>query len=112
MVRHHPQRAVPGTLFDGDARAERAHQRVARARIECAELDQRALAAYGRDARGGVRNEDRAIAGEIGPAAVPVVSELLPTQCEPFTCSTNVNGPVPRTFFSYQCGSFARMSAL
>src|SRR5436190_23436222 len=105
MVRHHPQRAVPGTLFDGDARAERAHQRVARARIECAELDQRALTAYGRDARGGVRNEDRAIAGEIGPAAVPVVSE-------PFTCSTNVNGPVPRTFFSYQCGSFARMSAL
>src|SRR5947207_13874248 len=37
---------------------------------------------------------------------------FLPIQCEPFTCSTNVNGPVPITFFSYQRTSFARMSAL
>ena len=36
----------------------------------------------------------------------------LPTQCEPGTYSTNLNGPVPRMFFSGKFGSFSRTAAL
>src|SRR5262249_37461129 len=37
---------------------------------------------------------------------------FLPTQSDPRTYPTNLTGPVPITFFSYQCGSLARISAL
>ena len=106
------QDAVPGALLHRDLVAERLHELSRSAGVKPRNWIMRPLAADGRHLRGRCADEDRAEAVEVGLALVPVVRVLLADPVRALHVLDELEGPVPMMFFSYQCGSLARMSAL
>ena len=96
------QDAVPVAFLDRDVLAERRDEVVAALRRKAAELDRGLVAADRLHAQRLLVGEDRLEAVEIGLACVIEVLLRSPLTKAPASRATNMNGPEPITFFSYQ----------
>src|SRR5215467_6710342 len=112
MVWSDDQSAIPIARLHRNLVAERAHELVDRRGRKAAKLDRRTVAADRLDPHRLFVGIDAGHAVEIGQSLMVIVMVAFPLDRLTGWYSTNLNGPEPRMFFSYQRGSLSRISFL